>query len=370
MAPLQIGMDRVRRPHMSLDGLVRNLRRLRIVLLLSACGKGLSPAPPGPSTTPEATLALLSTLADDSLEGRMTASPGSTKAARIIASEMGRIGLEPAGDSGFYQRIPMAIRPQVFNGREFQTPTVVASFEALATLPAGERRPAYNVIGLIRGSDPALAAEHVLIGAHYDHVGMRSTPGSTDSIFNGADDDASGVVAVLEIAQIMSQGPKPRRTVIFATWTGEEIGGLGARWYSDHPVRPLNTMAANLEIEMIGRPDSLAGGPGRGWLTGYERSTMGDMLKAAGIPIGPDKRPGQDFFRRSDNYAFAVRGIVAHTLSSYNMHADYHRPTDEVSKVDPRHMAALINAASRAVRDLADGPRPRWKPGGQPKPKP
>jgi Zn-dependent M28 family amino/carboxypeptidase len=300
----------------------------------------------------------------------MTASPGSTKAARIIAAEMGRIGLEPAGDSGYYQRIPMVIRPQVFNGREFQTPTVVASFEALGTLPAKDRRPASNLIGLISGSDPALGQEHVLIGAHYDHVGIRGSATTTDSIFNGADDDASGVAAVLEIARIISQGPKPRRTVIFATWTGEEIGLLGARWYLDHPVRPLKTMAANLEIEMIGRPDSLAGGPGRAWLTGYERSTLGDWLKVARIPIGPDKRPGQDFFRRSDNYAFALRGIVAHTVSSYNMHADYHRPSDEVSTIDSRHMAAVINSVAQIVRELADGPKLRWKPAGQPKPKP
>jgi len=336
----------------------------------AACGKGLPPTPPGPSTTPAEALALVAALADDSLEGRMTASPGSTKAARIIAAEMARIGLEPAGDSGYYQRIPMVIRPQVFNGREFQTPTVVASFEALNTLPAKDRRPAYNLIGVIPGSDPSLAQEHVLVGAHYDHVGVRSAPGTTDSIFNGADDDASGVAAVLQIARIVAQGAKPRRTIVFATWTGEEIGLLGARWYLDHPVRPLTTMAADLEIEMIGRPDSLAGGPGRAWLTGYERSTLGDWLKVARIPIVPDRRLAQDFFRRSDNYAFALKGIVAHTVSSYNMHADYHRPTDEVSGIDPRHMAAVINSVAQVVRQLADGPKLRWKPGGQPRLKP
>jgi hypothetical protein len=334
--------------------------------MLSACGKGLPSTPPGPAVTPDEAVALVAALADDSLEGRMTASPGSAKAARIIAAEMARARLVPAGDSGYYQRIPMSIRPQVFNGRTFETPTVVASFAALDSLPPDQRRPAANLIGLIPGADSTLAGEHILIGAHYDHVGIRSTPGTTDSIFNGADDDASGVAAVLEIARLINQGPKPRRTIVFAAWTGEEIGGLGARWYTDHPARPLAGMVANLEIEMIGRPDSLAGGPGRGWLTGYERSTMGDRLKAEGIPIGPDRRPGQNFFARSDNYAFALRGIVAHTLSSYNMHADYHRPSDEVEKIDPRHLAALINAAARAVRDLADGPKPEWKPGGRP----
>jgi Zn-dependent M28 family amino/carboxypeptidase len=125
-------------------------------------------------------------------------------------------------------------------------------------------------------------------------------------------------------------------------------------------------MAANLEIEMIARPDSLAGGPGRAWLTGYERSTMGDILAANGIPIVPDKRPDQHFFERSDNIAFARKGIVAHTLSTFNLHADYHRPSDEVSKVDFVHMAGVINAAARAARLLVDGMKPEWKDGGRP----
>ncbi len=120
-------------------------------------------------------------------------------------------------------------------------------------------------------------------------------------------------------------------------------------------------------------------GPGSGsgfectilaWLTGYERSTLGEWLAANGVPIGPDRRPTQNFFQRSDNYQFALKGIVAHTISSFNMHADYHRPTDEVSKVDPVHVSLVIDAAARAVRALADGPRPTWKPVGRPTPAP
>jgi Zn-dependent M28 family amino/carboxypeptidase len=161
-------------------------------------------------------------------------------------------------------------------------------------------------------------------------------------------------------------GAQPKRTVVFAAMTGEEIGLVGTRWYIDHPVLPLEQMAANFEIEMIGRPDSLAGGAGRGWLTGYERSTMGEMLAASGIPLVPDPRPEQNFFRRSDNIAFARAGIPAHTLSSFNLHTDYHRPSDEVDMVDFEHMAAVINAATDAVRLLTDGTKPEWKPGGRP----
>jgi Zn-dependent M28 family amino/carboxypeptidase len=93
---------------------------------------------------------------------------------------------------------------------------------------------------------------------------------------------------------------------------------------------------------------------------------MGDGLKAGGIPIVPDPRPSQNFFQRSDNYGLALRGIVAHTLSTFNLHADYHRPSDEADRLDYDHMASVIDAATAATRLLADGPKPAWKPGGMP----
>ncbi|MGE0439592.1 MAG: M20/M25/M40 family metallo-hydrolase [Gemmatimonadales bacterium] len=341
------------------------------VLLLAACGGHAAPSQP--MTDPGAAYRLLATLSDDSLAGRATGRPGAVSAARIIAEEMRGAGLTPAGDSGFHQRVPLVMASRTFrNGGQERTvrgPMVAASFAARDSFPAADRLPGSNVVGLIAGADPALADEYVLIGAHYDHVGIRA-PVNGDSIYNGADDDASGVVAVLEIARQIARGPRPRRTLVFATWIGEESGLLGARWFSDHPVRPLDQMVANLEIEMIGRPDSLAGGPGRAWLTGYERSTMGEALAAAGLPIGPDRRPAQNFFRRSDNYQFALKGIVAHTLSTFNMHEDYHRPSDEISRVDRDHFARVIDAAAAAVRILADGPKPEWKPGGRPTPQP
>jgi Zn-dependent M28 family amino/carboxypeptidase len=209
----------------------------------------------------------------------------------------------------------------------------------------------------------------VLIDAHYDHLGMAHGQ-AADSIYNGADDDASGVVAVMAIARSLAAGPPPKRTVVVAATTGEEVGLLGTRWYLQHPARPLEAMVSNLEIEMIGRPDSLAGGPGRGWLTGFERSTMGDLFTKAGLPIVADKRLDQQFFMRSDNIAFAERGIVAHTLSSYNMHNDYHEPSDDVAHIDFAHMTQLVDVAVRAARLLADTPtKLEWKPGGQPAPR-
>jgi Zn-dependent M28 family amino/carboxypeptidase len=228
-----------------------------------------------------------------------------------------------------------------------------------------------NVIGRLTGSDPVLKDSVVLIDAHFDHIGMARTlvhadSVRRDSIFNGADDDASGVVAVIEIARRLAAGSRPRRTIIFAAMTGEEVGLLGTRWYLEHPVVPMAALVANLEIEMIGRPDSLAGGTDHAWLTGYERSTMGEMFAAKGLPIGPDRRPEQSFFNRSDNIAFARMGIPAHTISSFNLHKDYHQVTDEIGAVDFAHMAAVIDAATGAVDLLANGPTPTWKPGGRP----
>ena len=144
------------------------------------------------------------------------------------------------------------------------------------------------------------------------------------------------------------------------------MGLLGTRWFIDHPTVPLSRISANLEVEMIGRPDSLAGGPGRAWLTGFERSTMGSMFAAAGLPIVADRRLDQQFFMRSDNIAFAYLGIPAHTLSSYNMHTDYHTPADDMTLVDAGHMAKVIEAATHAVRSLANGAKPEWKPNGRP----
>jgi hypothetical protein len=283
-------------------------------------------------TTPESARALLAALSDDSLQGRMTGSVGASKAATMIAKRMAEIGLEPAGDSGYFQRI---------------------SAEA-----------GVNVVGILRGSDPALSKENVVVGAHYDHLGMGGD--GTDSIYNGADDDASGTIAVLESARQLAAGQPPKRTLVFVAFTGEESGGVGSNFYLEHPILPLESTVAEMEIEMIGQSDSLAGGPGKAWLTGYERSTMGDALAAAGIPIVADPHPEENFFFRSDNITFAKRGIVAHTLSSFNLHSDYHQVTDDITHVDAAHLAAVINATAKTVRLLADGEKPTWKPGGQP----
>ena len=346
------------------------------LLLIGACARtGAAPStlPAAASSsvaTVERTRLLLTALADDSMEGRRVATAGEARAARFIAARLREAGIEPAGDSGYFQRLPMAnttTRTRLANGQERVRTgaAVLPSFADLDTVPPDRRLTSVNVLGILRGSDPALANEVVIVGAHFDHVGIRPSVNG-DSIANGADDDASGTVAVIEAARIIAAGPRPRRTVIFAAFTGEEAGTLGVRWYSQHPIKPLDQHVADIQVEMIGRPDTAAGGPGKAWLTGFERSTMGPTLAAAGLPVIADPRPTQRFFERSDNIVFARLGIVAHTLSSFGLHGEYHTVNDEVELVDFAHMTEMINLTARAVRIVADGPRLQWNPGGKP----
>lgn len=307
---------------------------------------------------------LLGALSADSMMGREAGTAGERMARDLLVAELERYGVEPAGEDGYLQRVPLVRvrRPDGRSGWTLPGPGMDAD-----TFPAADRRDAWNVLGLVPGIDPELAGEVVIVGSHYDHVGVGE-PAAGDSIYNGADDDASGTVAALEIARALVRGEAPGRSVLVALFSAEEMGLLGPRWFLEHPTVAFERIVADLQIEMIGRPDSLAGGHGRGWLTGYERSTMGDLLREQGSPIVPDPRPEMRFFFRSDNLPFAVAGIPAHTLSSYNMHSDYHTPGDEADRVDPEHMAALVDAAEAMVRGLASGPTPAWHEGGRPQP--
>ena len=240
-----------------------------------------------------------------------TGTAGSARAARFIEKRFREAGLEAAGDSGFYQLVPMSLTV----GRSGRMrPRVLESWAAWDTLPEDGRIKEANIVGILPGSDPELRDEYILVTAHYDHVGV-GRPVDGDSIYNGADDDASGTAALIWIAESLAAAEtRPARSIVFAAVTGEEMGLLGTRWYITDPPVPLEQTVANLNIEMIARPDPVTG-PGRGWLTGYERTTMGEMLTAAGLPIDPDPHPEQNYYERSDNIAFARLGIPAHTLS-------------------------------------------------------
>lgn len=238
--------------------------------------------------------------------------------------------------------------------------------------------PAFNVVGRIAGvgtaDRPELASEAVVFSAHYDHIGLdtrkrdEADAADVDRIRNGADDDASGCAAVLELAEAFAAGPAPARTLIFLFATGEEIGLVGTHHYLNYPAAPLERTAANLNFEMIGRADELIGGPGKLWLTGFEMSNLGAKFQELGLSIVDDQRPEQNFFKRSDNYAFAVKGVVAQTLSSYNLHRDYHQVSDEPSTLDYAHMEVCVRAALEGAKALADGRiDPAWLEGKNPK---
>ena len=324
-----------------------------------------------PGATIERTRSLLTALAHDSMEGRRVGTAGEARAARFISARLREAGVQPAGDSGgWYQHLSFANTTTVTklaNGQERRRtgPQMLPALTDLDTVAAERRLTSVNVLGVLQGSDPALSSEIVVVGAHFDHVGIRPAVNG-DSIANGADDDASGVVAMMESARIIAAGPRPKRTILFAAFTGEESGTYGVRWYAAHPMYPLAKHVADIQVEMIGRPDTAAGGPGKAWLTGYERSTMGPTLAAAGLPVIADPRPAQSFFTRSDNIVFARLGIVAHTLSSYNMHAEYHTVNDEVEMVDFAHMTEMINLVAKSLVTIANGPALQWNEGGKP----
>jgi hypothetical protein len=223
----------------------------------------------------------------------------------------------------------------------------------------------WNAVGILRGSDPSLRKAAILFSAHLDHLGIGK-PVNGDNIYNGADDDASGTAAVLEIARVLGQGRRPRRTVIFALFGSEEMGGLGSTYFRQHPPVPLKQIAANLEFEMIGRPDPVVKSDTL-WLTGWGRSNLGPALAAHGARLVPDPHPADNFFARSDNYVLAKKGVVAQTISSYGLHHDYHQPSDDLAHLDFKHMDAAIGSLLVPVEWLVNsGFRPKWNAGGQP----
>ena len=225
----------------------------------------------------------------------------------------------------------------------------------------------WNAIGVLRGSDPRAANEAIILSAHLDHLGVNESIGGPDKIFNGADDDASGCVAVMELARVLAAGKRPRRTIYFVGFGSEERGGYGSQQFISNPPIPLTQIVANLNLEMSGRPDPKTPA-GMLWLTGFERSNLGPELVKQGAPLVADPHPEQNFFQRSDNYNLALRGVVAQTVSSFGLHTDYHRPSDEVSKIDFAFMTHALNSLVKPVQWLANSNfRPAWVPGKEPK---
>jgi hypothetical protein len=223
-----------------------------------------------------------------------------------------------------------------------------------------------NVVGVLRGSDPSLQKTYVLITAHYDHLGVQGT-GEGDHIYNGANDDASGTASVIEVANALAALPtRPKRSIVFIALFGEELGLVGSRYYARHPIFPLASTVADLNLEQLGRTDDVTG-PRVGLInaTGFNFTSLTGDLKKAGesfrINVVKDEDSSDAFYARSDNQAFADAGIPSHTLSVGYVFSDYHKPGDEWPKIDYENMAKVDRAVALAVYEVADNAvAPHW----------
>jgi Zn-dependent M28 family amino/carboxypeptidase len=233
----------------------------------------------------------------------------------------------------------------------------------MAGFAGAPRTETWNVVGILRGSDPAMGA--ILLTAHLDHLGVGPEKNG-DRIYNGADDDASGTTAVIELARVFAGRARPARTILFVLFGSEEIGGYGNKYFLEHPPVPLDQIVANLEFEMIGRRDPALPRDDL-WLTGFDRSNLGPVLARHGARLVADPHPEQNFFKRSDNYSLAQRGIIAQTVSSFGLHADYHQPSDEISRIDFPHMERAIGSMVAPIDWLAQTAwKPQWLAHGKP----
>ncbi len=234
----------------------------------------------------------------------------------------------------------------------------------LATTADIEVEEAPNTIGVLRGSDPELRDEYVLITAHMDHVGV-GRPVDGDSIYNGADDDGSGTVTVVEIARAFaSLEQAPRRSIIFVTVSGEEKGLLGSRYYAENPTFPIENTVANINLDMVGRnwSDTIV-------VIGKDESTLGPQVERISadhpeldMAVIDDIWPEESFYTRSDHYNFAQRGVPI--LFFFNgTHDQYHQPADEVELIDYDKMARIGRLVFYLGLEVANqDDRPAWDP--------
>ena len=219
--------------------------------------------------------------------------------------------------------------------------------------PAIEEKELANLVGFIEGKR---SDEYVLFSAHYDHIGIR-TPVEGDSIANGANDNASGVTAVIELANHFKSMGKPERTLVFATFTAEEMGGYGSQYFSKQ-FNP-DEIVAMFNIEMIGKP--AVSGPNTAWITGYDRSDFGELLSKSAegsiYEFYPDPYPQQNLFYRSDNATLARLGVPAHTISTtpIDVDTDYHQVSDEFNTINIPHLTNTIKAIAKAAQGIISG---------------
>jgi len=222
-----------------------------------------------------------------------------------------------------------------------------------------------NVAAIVRGTGVPPEDSYILVSAHYDHVGIGEVS-SGDAIYNGANDNASGTATLLEVAAALQRAEgRLKRSVVFVAFFGEENGLLGSRYYAERPLLPLEKTVLNLNLEQTGRPDGDGGGrAARASLTGFAYSTATRAFVSAGEQTGVRVEPtahSDDYFSRSDNVAFARKGVPAHTLCVTYEYTDYHRPSDHWDKIDYENMALVTRTVALGLLIASNGDEePRW----------
>lgn len=277
-------------------------------------------------------------LASDQLGGRMTGSEGGASAARYLARRFGAVGAKP-GVPGWLQSFDIA--PEV---------------PGLKDLPeAGRPARSSNVVATVRGRDRVLRDEYVIVGAHYDHLGrgiQSSSLGKIGEPYNGADDNASGSVALIEIARQLAADP-PKRSVVVVAFSGEELGLLGSAAYVRSPPVPMERTVAMVNLDMVGRLRN-----DRLLVFGSETATEFPALLDS-LNAGPkfDLKYSGDGFGRSDQQSFYVaKKPVLHVFT--DLHEDYHRPSDDWEKINIAGLEKVATYAASIVRTLADRSAP------------
>jgi Zn-dependent M28 family amino/carboxypeptidase len=272
------------------------------------------------------------TLANDSMQGRKAGAEGIEKAAKYIEGQFKKIGLEYFNNISFRQTFKYK------NKRSRNQ----------------EELNLFNIIGFLEGNEKK--DEIVVISAHYDHLGMKSS-GAGDLIFNGANDNATGVAAVLALAEYFKSKNNNSRSILFIAFTAEEMGLVGSNYFGK-TISP-ESIVAGINIEMIGKESPF--GPNTAWLTGFQRSNFGKIiqknLSSSEFKIYPDPFISYRLFFRSDNASFARLGIPAHTFSTSPMDKDldYHKVTDEASTLNMKTITQTIKAIAIGTKSIIAG---------------
>lgn len=322
----------------------RDLSRRRAAALLSlvlvaACSR--EPGVPSPVVADSLRIREdVTHLAADALEGRGSGTAGNDSAAAYAAARFRSLGLDSLGLAGYLQ--PFQVRPPRGHAAD--------PHAALQ----GEPRRTQNIVAMLPGSDAALRDQYIVIGAHIDHLG-RGTEGALDpdagsAIRNGADDNASGTAAVLELARIFSRRPAAR-SLVFVLFSGEELGLLGSSHFVNAPPLPLDRATAMVNFDMVGRLRD-------GKLIVYGVETAAEMraiVDAANADSALAIHGVGDGYGPSDHASFYGKGIpVLHLFT--DLHDDYHRASDDVDKINFGGIARIVGYAERVVRDIGDRP--------------